>query len=122
MTSFVPIVVPDHNDGRVITFGNKHSGHTYKHVFDMDPSYCCYVLEQEDPSGGMIDFQQWLIPQVGQLTVPREATYEGTAFERLYVEQSNFCDWVLSKEATVPWVKVLQKYLVRKYGCCFCET
>jgi len=112
------LITPDHKRKRdeeedsVFTFG-KHRGDTYKDVLDTDQSYCFFALDQADPNGGMLDFQQWLKPRVGKLKVQGQK-YNGMEFERLRVKQSGYCEWVLKKDDTTGWMKVLKQYLESK--------
>ena len=113
------LITPDHKRKRdeaeedpVLTFG-KHRGDTYKDVLDTDQSYCFFALDQTEPTGGMLDFQQWLIPRIGQLKV-QGPKFNGMEFERLRVEQSGYCDWVLKKDDATGWMKVLKQYLESK--------
>ena len=100
------------DDDPVVSFG-KHRSSTYKDVFDADQSYCFFVLEQHEPSGGMLDFQQWLIPRVGTMKV-QGPKHKGMEFERLRVLQPGYCDWVLQKEDATGWMNILQQYLKSK--------
>ena len=102
----------EEEDVPVLTFG-KHRNSTFKDVFDADQSYCFFALEQIEPSGGLLDFQQWLIPRVGQLKV-QGPKFNGMEFERLRVEQSGYCDWVPKKDDATGWMKILKQYLVSK--------
>ena len=43
----------------MITFG-KHKGKTYDHMLKNEKSYCLFVLNQTDCSGGFKEFQKFL--------------------------------------------------------------
>ena len=112
------LITPDHKRKRdeeedpLFTFG-KHRGDSFNDVLATDQSYCYFALDQHEPTGGMLDFQQWLLPRVGQLKV-QGPKFNGMVFERLRVEQSGYCDWVLKKDDATGWMKVLKEYLESK--------
>lgn len=72
------------NGSKTITFGNKHYGETYSHVYDSDPEYCHWILSHQFWQDEINDFKQYA-SVMNEYTPSRKELYQEYVFKQMSI-------------------------------------